>query len=58
METIASFQVLPDGYVKQILDILACPGKTRTDLNHTVARLELAWQSVRALAGEIYQPKF
>jgi hypothetical protein len=57
METMASFRILPDGYVKQILDILACPGETRTDLNHTVARLELAWQSVRALTGEIYQPK-
>jgi hypothetical protein len=58
METIASFQVLPDGYVKQILDILACPGKTRTDLSDTVARLEVAWQSVTALAGESYLPRF
>lgn len=58
METIASFEILPEDYVKQILSILACPGETRTDLNHTVAGLEVAWQNVRALAGEIYQPKF
>jgi predicted nucleotidyltransferase len=58
METIASFEILPDGYVKQILSILACPGGTRTDLIHTITGLEVAWQNVRALVGEIYQPKF
>ena len=58
METIALFQIAPKGYIKQLLGLLACPGKTRTDLSQTVAQLEVAWQNVRALAGETYQPKF
>jgi hypothetical protein len=58
METIALFQIVPKGYIKQLLGLLACPGKTRMDLTQTVAGLEVAWQNVRALAGETYQPRF
>ena len=58
METIASFEIVPKGYVNQLLELLACPGKTRADLTQTVAQLEVAWQNVRALVGETYQPKF
>jgi predicted nucleotidyltransferase len=58
MEAIASFEILPADYAKQMLGILACPGETRTDLNRTVAGLDVLWQNVRALVGEVYQPKF
>ena len=58
MEMIASFEILPEDYAKQILSLLACPGESRRDLSHTVEQLEVAWQNVRALVGELYQPKF
>jgi hypothetical protein len=58
MQIIASFKILPDGYVKNILAALACPGETRPDLEKAVARLEVAWQGVTTLAGKGYQPKY
>ncbi len=58
METLATFRVLPSGYVSQITRRLACPGGTAAELSETVAELEAAWRSVAALAGELYQPRF
>jgi hypothetical protein len=58
MEKMAAFEILPDDYAKNLLGILARPGETRADLERAVAGLEALWQSVAALAGERYQPKF
>jgi hypothetical protein len=58
IDTISSFRILPPDYVKQILGILACPGENRTELGRTVEELEAVWQSVVALVGDTYQPKF
>ncbi len=58
IETLAAFKALPAGYVQQILGILACPGETSADLQRSVAQLEVAWQGVVLLAGEVYQPKY
>lgn len=58
METIGAFPILPQGYVQQISRILAYPGKTATELAHSVTDLYQAWESVVALVREFYQPKF
>ena len=58
MQKLDSFKIIPEGYVKAILHVLACPGETRSELEDTVARLETAWQSVADLAGEGYKPRF
>jgi hypothetical protein len=58
METIASFQILPDNYTRDILGILACPGKTCLELEIAVAELEDIWSDLAELAGKRYQPKF
>lgn len=58
MATIATFPLLPPGYVEQIGAILACPGHTVPALTQTVRELEQVWRQIVALAGEIYQPKF
>lgn len=58
MKTITTFAILPAGYVEQINGILASPGSTAPALAQTVQQLEVAWRSVVALAGELYQPKF
>ena len=57
METLASFTISPKGYAQVIQGILACPGKTSTELSNSVAQLEAAWQSVARLA-ESYRPKY
>lgn len=57
MEKIASFPILPGGYVQQITSILASPGKTPEELSRTVSHLETLWHSVVLLAGDAYQPK-
>jgi hypothetical protein len=58
MQTLATFSVLPPGYVQQIERILACPGQTSADLCASVAQLESAWRDVAALAGGAYRPQF
>jgi hypothetical protein len=58
MLSLDSFKIIPEGYVKAVQHVLACPGETRSELEDTVARLEAAWQSVVDLAGEGYRPKF
>lgn len=58
MEKIASFPVLPGGYVQQIESILSSPGKASGELERTVSHLETLWHSVVLLAGDMYQPKY
>jgi hypothetical protein len=58
MEKLASFRVLPEGYARDLLSILAHPGETRPELERAVARLDAVWQSVTALAGAGYRRKF
>lgn len=58
METIASFEIQPVDYTRNIAGILACPGQTRMELVETVARLNETWQSVKELAGIKYQSKY
>jgi hypothetical protein len=58
METLGSFKILPEDYTNNILGILACPGVRRTELVSSVARLEVAWQSVACLAGFSHKPKY
>jgi hypothetical protein len=53
-----AFKIMPEGYVKAVLHVLACPGETRPELEHTVAKLEAAWQSVADLAEDGYKPRF
>lgn len=43
VETMTSFNIIPVDHVKQIKEILACPGKTRSDLSHSVVKLEATW---------------
>ena len=58
METIATFTVLPTGYVAQINALLAAPGSTAPTLQQTVQQSKAIWRNVVALAGDLYQPKF
>jgi hypothetical protein len=58
LEVVAGFPNLPAGYIQQIDPILACPGRTAPELTRTVSALERAWQSVVALPGVHYEPKF
>jgi hypothetical protein len=58
MEKMAAFEILPEGYARNLLDILAHPGETHANLEDAVAGLEALWQGVAALAGDRYQPKF
>src|SRR5512139_3707098 len=58
LETVAQFPHLPPGYIQRIDHILACPGDTAAALAKTVMDLEQAWQSVVALPGIRYEPKF
>jgi len=58
MDVIASFPVLPSGYVHQINRILARPGSTKPGLVKTVREMEKAWQSVVSLPGTQYEPLF
>jgi len=58
MDTIAQLSVLPAGYVQEINRILASPGSTVSELTKAVSDLEHVWQSVVALTGGRYEPKF
>lgn len=58
LQTVATFANLPSDYLQQINHILACPGSTAPELTQTVGDLEQAWQSVTALPGVHYEPKF
>jgi predicted nucleotidyltransferase len=58
MQMLAAFETLPEGYAKNLLDLLACPGRTRAELVASVAGLKAAWQSVADLAGDRYRPKY
>ena len=58
METLATFAVLPPGYVAQINALLAAPGSTVPTLQQTVQQIKAIWRNVVALAGDLYQPKF
>jgi predicted nucleotidyltransferase len=58
MNTIASFHVLPSGYIQQINRILANPGSKEQELQKTVSDLEKVWHSVVSLPETQYEPKF
>ena len=58
MDELPSFSVLPSGYMERIISLLAKPGRSPEELRHTAAKLEAAWKSVVALAGEAYRPKY
>lgn len=58
MDTIAGFSLLPSGYIEQLQQVLAHPGQTAPELTQTVHLLEALWQSVIALPGVRYEPKF
>jgi hypothetical protein len=58
MEHMATFPILPEGYIAQINRILAHPGDTAEELAHSVGDLGQAWRGVAALAGDLYRPKF
>jgi hypothetical protein len=58
IDTISSFDKLPDEYLDRVLKTLARPGSTPLDLSHSVENLDEAWRSVVSLVGEMYQPKF
>ena len=58
MAEITTFRLAPTGYVQQLTDILAHPGKTQAELTATVNNLCAAWQAVVDLADGMYKPKF
>lgn len=58
METMASFQILPPGYVDQINQLLGNPGSTAHELRKTVDGLEEIWRSVVFLPDTQYEAKF
>ena len=58
MATIATFPILPSGYVDALTRILAHPGVTAQELTATVHAIEKIWQTVVALEGTNYAPKF
>jgi hypothetical protein len=58
MRVIASFPLCPAGYVEQVTGILAHPGSSADELTRAVEHMHAAWQSVVALTGGAYQPKF
>jgi len=58
MEVIAGFPILPPAYVQQVSAVLAHPGSSASELDHSVQALHQLWLAVVALAGDLYQPKF
>jgi hypothetical protein len=58
MTTLATFPLLPAGYVEQVTRILACPGSTATELAQSVRDIERVWRSVTELPGVRYAPQF
>lgn len=58
LKTLATFQILPSGYVDQISHLLAAPGSTPQELSQTVSNLTHIWQSVTFLPTVQYEAKF
>lgn len=58
MQVIDSFPIQPEGYADQVTRILSHPGSTTAELSRSVEAMNAAWQSVVALTGGLYQPKF
>lgn len=58
MATLATFSLLPPGYVVRLETLLAAPGATNTELDRTVAACSELWANVVALTQGSYQPKF
>ena len=58
LETISQFSNLPSSYIQEINRILARPGGSAIELTKSVSDLERVWQSVVALTGGSYEPKF
>ncbi len=58
MDLIETFPVAPNGYVQTITGLLAHPGETSEQLSQTIIRLTELCQSVVAIAGNLYQPKY
>jgi hypothetical protein len=58
MQVIAAFRIRPADYVEQVTGILSHPGSTTAELSRSVEAMIAAWQSVVALTGGLYQPKF
>lgn len=58
MTTLATFSLLPPGYIEQMEALLAAPGATAAELSRTVAACDALWANVVALTYGRYQPKF
>jgi hypothetical protein len=58
MEVLATFLLLPAGYVQQLSTLLSCPGRTDFELTQSVHDLEQLWHGVVSLPGVHYQPQF
>jgi len=58
METMASFQILPQGYLDRLSQILGNPGSTASELRKSVGKLEEIWRSVVLLPKVQYKAKF
>jgi len=58
MDLIEAFPVAPTGYVQTITKLLAHSGETSEQLSQTIIHLTQLWQSVVAIAGNLYQPKY
>lgn len=54
----AEKQALLTRLVDDLARILAHPGETAAELSRTVTELEAVWQSVVALTGGTYRPRF
>ena len=58
MAVLATFPLLPAGYVAELNRILACPGAAAPELTRSVRDLEQLWRTVLALPGVHYEPQF
>ena len=58
MKVLAEFANLPADYIGQINQILAYPKGSAGELTQAILALEQVWQSVLALPGVKYEPKF
>ena len=58
LETMASFQILPHGYLDQVNQILGCPGSTASELRKSIGEFEGIWRSVVSLPEVQYEAKF
>jgi hypothetical protein len=55
---VASFAILPPGYVERLGELLACIGRTPAELASSVSIMESLWKEVIAVAGDGYQSRY